>query len=309
MVRRRSRDGFTLVELLVVIAIIGVLVSLLLPAVQAAREAARRMSCGNNMKQLGLAIHNHQDSLQRLPAMEEYQGPGYGWVPFHMILYPFMEQQNVNDATYASGATWGAGGHAIKVKGAVCPSDPTSPNGARPTDPGGWVNTTYSANFQMFGNQRELVDQNSRWRTRGKYGMEMPDGSSNTIGMLERLAYYQIYDWSPLHHHPAGVHHGWQHQWISHYGSIGYDIHSTDENAKIQQTINATQYLPQIRPKLTSNYSYPRHAHPYHPNTMHSALVVTMMDGAVRSVSASVLQANWQNAINPADGAALPGNW
>jgi len=62
------RRGFTLVELLVVIAIIGILVGLLLPAVQAAREAARRMSCGNNMKQLGLAIHNHESALKYAPA-------------------------------------------------------------------------------------------------------------------------------------------------------------------------------------------------------------------------------------------------
>lgn len=92
-----SRSAFTLVELLVVIAIIGVLVGLLLPAVQAAREAARRMQCSNNLKQIGLATHNYENTHRRLPA-------GLTWVRFggpidasgtgFIALLDFLEQSN-----------------------------------------------------------------------------------------------------------------------------------------------------------------------------------------------------------------------
>ncbi len=101
-----SRAGFTLIELLVVIAIIGILVALLLPAVQAAREAGRRMSCSNRLKQIGLAMHNFHDCNRRLPAGDPqkvcptYPAVGaflYRWSPLAMVT-PFMEQYNVYSA-------------------------------------------------------------------------------------------------------------------------------------------------------------------------------------------------------------------
>lgn len=103
MLRYKGRIGFTLVELLVVIAIIGILVGLLLPAVQAAREAARRMQCSNNLKQMGLAIHNHESTYKYMPACEkdlaapDVDNP-YGQTATYgtlMHLLPFMEQNNI----------------------------------------------------------------------------------------------------------------------------------------------------------------------------------------------------------------------
>lgn len=102
----RKRRGFTLVELLVVIAIIGVLIALLLPAVQQAREAARRMHCSNNLKQLGLALHNYVDTHGRLPAFSRgFAGCSNGTPDNDEIknanglvaLLPYIEQQNVYD--------------------------------------------------------------------------------------------------------------------------------------------------------------------------------------------------------------------
>ncbi|MGL4943392.1 MAG: DUF1559 domain-containing protein [Thermoguttaceae bacterium] len=91
-IKRRVQHGFTLVELLVVIAIIGVLIGLLLPAVQAAREAARRMQCQNNLKQIGIALHNYHDIAQSLPS--GWNNIGFCW---NGAILPYIERQNIFD--------------------------------------------------------------------------------------------------------------------------------------------------------------------------------------------------------------------
>ena len=127
--RVTNRAGFTLVELLVVIAIIGILVALLLPAIQAAREASRRAQCGSNLKQLGVALQNYHDSYRKLPPGALWSGtnPYRGSMLVHLL--PFVEQQAVYDLFNFSVLTDGqttSGGVAIGsliVPVYVCPSD------------------------------------------------------------------------------------------------------------------------------------------------------------------------------------------
>ncbi|MDR3634070.1 MAG: DUF1559 domain-containing protein [Isosphaeraceae bacterium] len=107
-----SRRGFTLIELLVVIAIIAVLIALLLPAVQAAREAARRSQCINNLKQLGLAVHNYNDQNNCFPLKDMYpsvSGPSCGWtLSWPLAILPGLEQQSMFNAFNFSFSTAGA---------------------------------------------------------------------------------------------------------------------------------------------------------------------------------------------------------
>ena len=97
---QRTRDGFTLVELLVVIAIIGILIGMLLPAVQAVREAARRTACKNQLKQMGLGCLNYESAFSRLPPGQEntvtvgQDGGSNGW-GWRTVIMPFMEQGNL----------------------------------------------------------------------------------------------------------------------------------------------------------------------------------------------------------------------
>jgi prepilin-type N-terminal cleavage/methylation domain-containing protein len=184
-----TRGGFTLVELLVVIAIIGVMVGLLLPAVQAAREAARRMQCSNNLKQIGLAMHNYHDSLGQFPPSRA----SCCWGTWNVLIMPYIEQGNVSTlyqnwgGTDATGARYGAPPNSVNVTGRryasfSCPSDQeNAPIGAL-------TNHNYAVNYGntsllqtdlngvVFGRAPFIGDHLRKVRFR-----DVVDGTSNTL--------------------------------------------------------------------------------------------------------------------------------
>lgn len=172
------RLAFTLVELLVVIAIIGILIALLLPAVQAAREAARRMQCTNNLKQIGVGLHNYADAHKVFPPIRTgktwmssdgltyIQTRNSGCISSHVAMLPFCEQQARYDAIEAEALLnnspynqWANGVSDVDCyKGTipylVCPSDPTS---SRPSFVNGLAMTSYGGSMgDAMGNAYEI---------------------------------------------------------------------------------------------------------------------------------------------------------
>lgn len=202
MVQHHRRRGFTLVELLVVIAIIGILVALLLPAVQAAREAARRAQCTNQLKQWALAAHNYHDTFLAFPMTnaQNYQPNSQGFSPQARIL-PFIEQANLQAKfDFTQPAFTGpfnalvpnpqfAAAFATPLKVALCPSDPA------PILNQGAGGSTYSGiNYMMSYGSGTKTHYDLRWRTDGfvyensgvRFG-DITDGTSNTVMMSETV--------------------------------------------------------------------------------------------------------------------------
>jgi len=164
---RRLR-AFTLVELLVVIAIIGVLVALLLPAVQAAREAARRMQCGNNTRQLGLALHNYHDVNLTFPLnYRPVVGGTYSWM---QAILPYIEQQNLYSQITIGGTVNLPNNTLVAstpIKTYLCPSDGVTPKSAllpNRSDGGGTkAVTNYKASSGANWGWVIINSNNARW--------------------------------------------------------------------------------------------------------------------------------------------------
>lgn len=330
----RAKKAFTLVELLVVIAIIGVMVGLLLPAVQAAREAARRMSCSNNMKQVGLALHNYHGAHNKFPYSVGFSGsieagtaiPGATRIRNHrgwILLLPFLEQQPLYDMANLSMATGSyvrsatAGSISGPLPGApgnpndvvvstvvstfLCPSDPNPTNYA----------TTNSVNYSISPTTTTLQGAYTNY----DFAVRRTSSSSNTytsedimtrrmFGLNDSSSFRDIVDGTSnaiaVCETLRGVHDGvpqtWGYsKWVGHGVDPAYSLGINDLRCC------AWDAVPFNRPRSPMRLSAWSTAGSVHPG----GAQFTLGDGSVRFIAQSIELVTLQRLSYVSDGQVL----
>ena len=294
--KRRTSGAFTLIELLVVIAIIGVVIGLLLPAVQRVREAANSIKCSNNLRQIALAAHHCHDHYGTLP-------PGLGWYPgrkppgaygialFHLLT--FLEQDSLYQSSLYQNNYFAGNNNVYSqpVSVYVCPSDPSVGKELIIQDNMGitWGAASYAVNAQAFCSvslDGGLQDPQAY----NKIPSYFSDGTSTTILLSEKYARCTNYNF------PEGGN-----LWA--YWFTGYDLKPYHAGFEVSWT--AYSVGPgskfQVRPEPYNGQCDPTLASSPHSSGIHAA----MADGSVRYVSSSISPYTWWYLCTPRGGEVI----
>jgi prepilin-type N-terminal cleavage/methylation domain-containing protein len=338
-----SRKAFTLIELLVVIAIIAILIGLLVPAVQKVREAAARIKCSNNMKQMSLALHNCNDTQGRMPPMAgTFGGAYYGPLLFHLL--PYIEQNNVwqsaawldytakvgtptpNPATTINiGVIWptwdsvNRGNNTFLRQTRIpiyqCPSDPTLDNCID------WCSgdASYAGNFQVFGVQGLIPNSNNWARLEPAFDSFARIPSTFQDGTSQTIVFAEKYSRCNGTGNPGGV---WWMRGVWH-GARSFGTGGSDDSYPADRLsavfgggrgIDGTVWLTGTGSKFLVQPANPlnrpgpcdkRVASSAHTSGMNAALG----DGSVRFLSSGISPQTWWAACTPAGGEVLGNDW